>query len=197
MVKWWWFSWLVGLSGCELLEADPAEQLEWSTTQSGGFDDFGSEGAALGYAVDGSGRILVIGLRFTLPVYQQRFRPDADGVAAARQWAAGAIVPPMADDVTAMPALAGLITDTQGLRGMHTDITAFLFDPADERLWIAVGGAVQLTREDGPYDRVEGALTLRPIRATGEAAGFDDGPRLAVDGIDFRWDTGEQWDRGE
>lgn len=188
-----WIVCLGLIAGCDLLNAESSEPVAWSTAQQGGFDDFGSRGAALGYAVDDTGRILVIGLRFSKPVYQQLFLPSMDGLASAQAWSGGGVVPPMVDDVQALPALEPLLTDTEGLRGMHGDITAVLSDPESGQLWISIGGAIQLTREDGPYDRVEGSLVMRPVTALGEAAQWEHGSRVSVRAIDLQWDTGEQW----
>ena len=177
-------------------DPDIDRTIELDETATGGFDDWSSPGAALGYAVDAEeGLILVTALRFSLPFYEGSLSPVSYWGTVASEWEVRS-VDPLADDVAAYPLLAAALTDTDGIRELPGGVAAVLlegdFDAATpQRIWVSDHGEVTLTREDGGVDYLSGTLRLREVTALGDDADAGDGAVL-VDGFAFSWDTNEQ-----
>lgn len=195
---------LASMSGCgssgggaEEIKADATFSLDAAAT--GGFDDWGSPGAAFGYAVDETnGYLLVVGLKFSLPAYQVTFTEFG----AATDYLVSDPPTPLEDDVVAYPLLGDAMLNTAGIRTMTlnaTGVSAVLLKGAadgegpPEALYIADEGQLMLTRGDGPGDTLEGALRFREVDKLGPGAKIVPGGEvIQVNAIYFSWPTDEQ-----
>lgn len=192
-----WLSVGCAVPGVELAP----EPIPFEVDRAGGFDDWSSDGAALGYAVDeAAGRILVVGMRFELPVYRETFQVAGAPEEGARGWATRA-PDALAEDAAEIPLLGAALTDTAGVRALPSPLVAILLEgdlqsEQPDRIWASAGGEVVLTREDSDLDRAEGALDLYAVSDLGEDAArilAGEGPdALRIDGIDFSWHTADQ-----
>jgi hypothetical protein len=163
-----------------------------------GFDDFGSPGAALAVAVDESaGLALVVALKFQLPFYMGSFQHGA-AADAASGYRVTAAVAPLVDEAATYPLVTAALTDTAGVRTMPVTVSAVLLEGDVERappqhIYVAHAGTVSLTREDGPYDILEGELSFTEVTALGAGATVAPGGRtIDLAAFYFEWDTEEQ-----
>jgi len=168
--------------------------------QTGGFDDFGGNGAALGYAIDVTNdRIFLVALSFQFPYYSGTFKSSSDYLGAAKSYKTTEPVLPLVNDVADYPLLASIITDTYGVRKMKPKVIAILVEGAlsetsAQKIFVADKGEFLFTREDGPYDIIEADnLRFRQITGLGEgAAGAEPGEAIEINQMYFDWDTDEQ-----
>jgi hypothetical protein len=173
--------------------------LELSFTGQGGYDDFASPGAALGFAVDATqGYILVAALKFELPLASKEFTVNAD-IETTLAGYDGGIVPGFLDAAAKKyPVLEPAVTDMPGIRSMPVDIALFLlegdpFTAPAMRVYVAEEGTVTLHRLDGPKDTLEGSATfteVTEISKTGEVK--PGGRRIALAPFYFEWETAQQ-----
>jgi hypothetical protein len=174
------------------------EGVDWAAaTVAGGFDDFDSAGAALGFSVDAAnGMILIAALKFDLPFYRGSFRPSGDAVESAEKYHWGIVPSSLLDEVAQYPLLAAGLTDTAGIRtALNGDLVAIILqgdlnaaEPAN--IHVATHGSLQLTREDGPTDLLEGRLYFVKVVKTGDSwERVYDAEPLKFESIHFEWST--------
>jgi len=165
----------------------------------GGFDDFSSPGAALGFAVDvDQGFVLVAALKFDLPLFEKEFAATGDVAATLAGYSGGKVPPALADAVAKYPLLASAVTDTAGVRTMASDVALILLEGdlaanAPLHAYVASAGTVKLKRLDGPKDTLEGSATFLEATATAK----DGKPKPGGKAIElapfyFEWDTTKQ-----
>ena len=143
-----------------------------------GFDYFGSRpGCALGVAVDEtSERVLVVALKYDLPLYTGTFMPAADVAASAAAYRVSAPVSPLADAAASYPLVTAALTDTASLLAMMTNsVTAVLLEgdlgqATPQRIYVAHAGMVTITREEKPIDILQGAFSLTEVTGLGPGA---------------------------
>jgi hypothetical protein len=191
------------ISGCgdDSDDEQVDRKMELFASDTGGFDDWSSPGAAVGYAVDPEQRlILVTALKFTLSFYSGNFKPPSSAEAALEGYEVRPANGPLTDDVARYPLLATAITDTTGVRALNGSqtVTAILLEgdfqqASPERVWISDGGSVTLTREEDYFDYLDGRLILSETNGIGDSASvLDDGERVEISGLAFSWNTVEQ-----
>ena len=171
----------------------------WTSNIAGGFDDFGSAGAALGYSINESdGMIMILGVKFTLPLYQTEFTPDSDSVDNAELYEWGITNSVLEDDVVTYPLLAYGITNTTGLRtSLNNNFIGILLkgdfsNSTPDKIYIATRGSINLTREDEPNDIVDGSLEFTEIEKNGYSYSIkSDSDKLQYK-IYYSWDTEDQ-----
>jgi hypothetical protein len=185
--------------GIESVEVD--RHVDLDLAEGGGFDHWGTPGAALGYSTDANQRLmLVVALKFSLPVYSVTLAPQSAPTQTLREYD---VKPPnsaIVDDVGRLPLLASAITDTDGIRSLSGSktIAAFLLEgdfqaPVPERTWVAFGGEVTLTREEDYYDYLDGSLQFQEVSSLGDSARvLDDGETLGLEGFAMNWNTAVQ-----
>jgi hypothetical protein len=175
-------------------------ELTLAVAASGGYDAFASPGAAFGYAVDPARHLLlVVGLKFSLPLYEAGFTP-ANAAASAQRWADPTDGPvPPGVDAASWPLVLRALVSVETLRAMSERdqaVTAILLegDVASgelARVFVADAGKVRLTRLDDPRDRVEATnLRFREVTALGPGAALvEDGQVARIAGVSFEWAT--------
>ena len=175
-----------------------AENYSFNSTDTYGFDDFSSAGACMGIAIDNSnGTALVIGLKFTLPLFTKSFLvvSSINNMIEDYQWG---IVSTALDDIVALEEYTEVQTNTAGIRTMDQEIIAFLVKYDSEgtkQYFIAYKGSIQLVREDGPSDTMEGDLSFVQISDAGPNAEIVPGGEvLIVKNIYFNFSTEVQPD---
>jgi hypothetical protein len=143
-----------------------------------GFDYFGSRpGCALGVAVDETAElVLVVALKYDLPLYTGTFMPAADAGASAAAYRVSAPVSPLADAAASYPLVTAALTDAAGLLTMMTNsVTAVLLEgdlgqATPQRIYVAHAGMVTITREEKPIDILEGAFSFTEVTGLGPGA---------------------------
>lgn len=183
----------------ELDELDKnAVNYPFHSTEAYGFDDFSSGGACQGIAIDNSnGTAIVIGLKFSLPLYTTDFEvgSSVNNMMEDYQWGN---VSTALDDIDALEEYSDVLTNTAGIRTMDQDIVAFLIKYDSEgtkQYFIAYKGSIKLVREDGPFDIMEGDLSFVQISEAGlNAEIVADGEVLTVKNIYFSFSTEVQPD---
>jgi hypothetical protein len=189
-----------GSGSCTLV--DPTLSLSTLTVAAtGGFDDFGSAGAAMGYAVDSTNDLTVVAaLKFPLPGGQYGFTLGCSAADAAASWS---VVPtgwptPSGVDATTWPILESVLTNSTGIRALTSTSSGAVFillegDPtlaAPTRILVADSGDVTLFREDGPYDRIEASgLQFREVDGLGAGAQLTGSEVVRIDWLAFDWPT--------
>jgi len=182
-----------------LAEAVEPVIVELNISDTGGFDDFSSPGAALGFAVDEEqGHILVAALKFDLPLATKTFVVPGDVEATLEGYDAGTVPESLDGAVAQYPPLASAVTDTAGIRSMSGEVTLLLLqgDVAAGELasaYVADSGEVTLHRLDGPKDTLEGSASF--VQVTGFGKGgkpVPGGQRVNIAPFYFEWATGEQ-----
>ncbi|HEX6273061.1 MAG TPA: hypothetical protein VFZ53_08475 [Polyangiaceae bacterium] len=178
--------------------ADGQRDVTLTISSTFGFDDFGSPGAALAVAVDASsGFALVVALKFQLPFYRGAFQ-HGPALEAASGYRVAAAVTPLADEVATYPLVTAALTDTAGVRTMPVMVAAVLLEgdlegATPQRIYVAHAGTVSLTREDGPYDILEGELSFTEVTNLGAGATVaPSGATIELSAFYFEWDTEEQ-----
>ena len=186
-----------GLSLVEELD-NKAVNYSFNATETYGFDDFSSAGACLGIAIDNSNRTaIVIGLKFTLPLFTKNFEvvSSVHNMIEDYQWGT---VSTALDDIVALEEYTEVQTNTAGIRTMDQEIVAFLIKYDSEgtkQYFIAYKGSIQLVREDGPSDTMEGDLSFVQISEAGPNAEIVEGGEvLSVKNIFFNFSTQVQPD---
>jgi hypothetical protein len=182
--------------GCLPALPDVDRTVAFEPTLSGGFDDWSSDGAALAWAVDApADRAIVVGVRFDLPAFEVDVEPLPDAVSTA----AGYLAAPAPGEapVEQFPALAAALTSTDGLEAMPADLTAILLEglagPTADNTWVAVGGALRLTRRETGRDTLAGDLLLEEVTGFGPGVTTrGDAHLTALDDLDLAWDTTDQ-----
>jgi hypothetical protein len=167
----------------------------------GGFDDFDSAGAALGYAVDTTnGLTVVAAAKFQLPGASYAFASSCDAAAAARSFS---VVSPGAPapsgvDVASWPILRAALADTNGIRALSARSSGGVLiliegDPTQAsptRILVADSGGFTLFRDDGPADRLEGyGVRFREVDRLGSGAQLAGGRVVEIDYLAFTWPT--------
>jgi len=191
---------LLALLACDPTEPvtlpDEVEIQQFHADAAGGYDDFG-EGAAFGYAVDeGAGRLLVVGFRLELPLYEAAFEAG-EPLEAALGWPLDDAPGVLADDLERWPALMSAAASPEALRRMSGDFVAAILegDLASgeiDAIYVAGEGTVILTREDEPRDEVKGELVFSPVSGLGDGASLLEEDRIGLRFPTFSWLTGEQ-----
>jgi hypothetical protein len=196
------FSCLVGCGGAT--DEGPIEvdrEIELNLEQGSGFDHWGTPGAALGYSVDPEKRLmLVVALKFSLPVYTVSITPSSNASATLRDYEVKSPNSVLSDDVQLYPLLGAAITDTDGIRALSgtKTVAAFLLEgdfqqSTPERAWVAVGGELSLTREEDYFDYLDGDLQLQEIENLGGAARLvSGGETVGLNSFAFDWNTAVQ-----
>ncbi len=172
-------------------DCEVRDDLPFTVTEDGGFDDWG--GAAMGWAVDGvQGRVLVVGMRYTLGVSVIPLTlgcDDPDALAAS--WVPG--VPTSAADAAARyPLLAAALTTAPGVHSLADEVGALLLEGNLEagtidRAWVSTGGSVSLRRGEGS-DQLQGAVEFAArVTEVGEGAqvACDSAVRVAAFSLDW------------
>jgi hypothetical protein len=186
--------------GCEDVRADltlPA----LTVAAQGGFDDFDSAGAALGYAVDTANAMTVVAaLKFQLPGASYSVVPSCDAAASARTLTvlpAGAPAP-SGVDVGGWPILRAALADTAGLRAITSAALGGVLiliegDPTQAtptRILVADSGSFTLLRNDGPSDQIEGHnVRFREVDRLGAGAILAGGRVVEIGYLAFTWPT--------
>lgn len=175
-----------------------AVNYSFNSTDAYGFDDFSSAGACQGIAIDnGNGTAIVIGLKFTLPLFTKTFKAvsSINNMIEDYQWGN---VSTALDDVVALEEYAEVQTNTAGIRTMDQEIIAFLVKYNTEgtkQYFIAYKGSIQLVREEDPSDTMEGDLSFVQITEAGPNAEIvKEGEVLTVKNIYFNFSTDVQPD---
>ncbi len=176
-------------------ETSPAPTpLKLTISTQGGFDDFSSPGAALGYAVDeAQGMILIVALKFNLPLAAKDFSISPDLAATLLAYTVKPDAELLQDDVAAWPLLQAGITDTIGIRTMDSDATVILLEgdlqsEVADRIFVANSGDLALFRNDGPSDTIEGSATLVEVTELGaEGLAMTGGEELALSPFYFEF----------
>jgi hypothetical protein len=190
-----------GCGGDESGDGRVDRDMELAAAETGGFDDWSSPGAAMGYAVDPEQRlILVTALKFSLSFYTGEFEPPSSARAALDGYQVRPANGPLTDDVARYPLLATAITDTTGVRALSgsQSVTAILLEgdfqrSSPERVWVSDGGSLTLTREDDYFDYLDGRLILSETSGLGDGASvLGDGERVRIRGLAFSFNTVEQ-----
>jgi hypothetical protein len=188
---------LLVICGCKAASEDEVEYILWNSSDTGGFDDFSSPGAALGYSVNTTdSAIMIIGMKFTLPLFTRDFKPSSNAADNANYYEWGIVPAEMEDDTAKYPLVGFGTTNTAGLRtSLKNDIVGILLkgdfnDTIPERIYIATGGTITLTREEGPADFVDGTIEFTEVKKTG--SNFNEAGNSEKLGykIYFFWDTG-------
>jgi hypothetical protein len=196
---------LFGFIGCDDTPAtDCVKNLDFEVypinlSETYGFDDYGSPGAALGIAIDNSkNTALIVALKFNLPLYSKSFIPNCNPIETTETYfysLTNSLTDSLADNYT---YLAPLLTNTYGIRSMDNNISAFLVikgeTPELDQYFVAVDGNVTLNREDGG-NILEGDLKFAPITEASENAQLQkNGEAYKVNNIYMQWDTENQPD---
>lgn len=173
-----------------------AKDYLFTETSAYGFDDFSSTGACQGIAIDNEGTAIVIGLKFTLPLFTKEFilLPEIKGMITDYQWGE---VSTALDDIPELNDYHEVLTNTGGIRTFDYEIVAFMvkYKDGEKQYFIAYNGAIQLTREDGPYDIMEGDLSFVQITEAGPNAKMVNGGEVfTVKNIYFEFSTEVQPD---
>lgn len=168
--------------------------LKLTFTSQGGFDDFSSPGAALGWAVDEEkGTILIVALKFDLPLATKEFQISPDVAATLLGYTVKPDAEFLQQDVGVWPLLQAGITDTIGVRTMAFDATVILLegdlaDPTPARIFVADSGTVSLFRKDGPSDIVEGSATVVEVTGLGQEGQVKPGGEVfSISPFYFEW----------
>lgn len=187
-----------GMGGAGMGGGGGQRDLTLTISSSFGFDDFGSPGAALAVAVDeSSGFALLVALKFQLPYYTGTFQHGA-AEEAASGYRVTAPVAPLVDEAAMYPLVTAALTDTAGVRTMPVTVTAVLLEgdfslSTPEHIYVAHSGTVTLTREDGPYDILEGALSFTEVTDLGSGATIaPNAGTIDLAAFYFEWDTEAQ-----
>ncbi|MBN2435629.1 MAG: hypothetical protein JXK07_10230 [Spirochaetes bacterium] len=172
--------------------------LAFDISTKDGFDDWGSDGAALGVAIDDSeSAALIIAMKFSLPLYEKEFQisSQVEDMIENYQW--GNLNSVMTVTATNYPFLTNALTNTAGIRTMNEDIFAILIikgsndDP--DKYFVAVNGSINLTREDDERDYIEGDLKFVEItEASNEAKIIKNGDSIKINNINFSFDSSTQ-----
>lgn len=166
---------------------------------TGGFDDWGSAGAAFAYAVDATNELTVVtALAFQLPLYSAEFTPRCDPLESATAYTV-AVSAPSGVDVTTYPILRAALADTNGIRALAAaDRGAVLVllagDPTVEtpaRIYVAEAGSVTLIRNDGGTDTIVAHdLQFREVDGLGSGASVvASGEVVRIAQLVFDWAT--------
>ncbi len=163
-----------------------------------GFDDWSSPGAALFVAIDTVNSIaLVTALKFDLPVYSAMFYPDCNPYKTTAGYDWGQLNSITTELVNDYPFVADLLTDTEGIRTMDNDISAFLIidetDLTEKQIFTAIDGEIKLTRSDGG-DYIEGALGFVQMSSANVDAELIEGLYYWLDDLYLFCDTENQPD---
>jgi hypothetical protein len=177
-------------------------EIDLDLEQGSGFDHWGTPGAALGYTLDLEKRLmLVVALKFQLPVYTVTLSPPSNGSATLSDYEVRSPNSVLADDVQQYPLLGIAITDTNGIRALSgtKTVAAFLLEgdfqqSTPERAWVAVRGELTLTREEDYFDYLEGALQFQEIENLGGSAHLlsGGGETVGLNSFAFDWNTAVQ-----
>jgi hypothetical protein len=183
----------------EILQETTAVSVELDVTDTGGYDDFSSPGAALGFAVDAdAGWILVAALKFELPMAEKEFVVSADTAALLAGYDVKPAPNVLADAMAKYPVLAAAVTDTEGIRTMASGAMFVLLrgdvtGAAPEQVFVAHAGLATLLRLDGPEDVLEGALSFVEVTGLGDtAAVVAGGDTVDLAPFSFTWSTAAQ-----
>ena len=158
--------------GAEADEVVDPTLVTLNISAQGGFDDWDSPGAALGYAVDEEQRLtLVVALKFNLPLASEDFEISPNVEATIAGYKVEPEAPLLVDDVGQFPILQAATTDTIGIRTMASPATVILLEgnPSAEspgRIFVARGGTVSLFRKDDG-DVIEGWVEMTEVTALG------------------------------
>lgn len=200
---------LVMLGGCPAKEESGCEPdlrvdltlPSLTVAAQGGFDDFGSGGAALGYAVDTTNGVTVVAaMKFQLPGASYAFAPPCDAQSSARALTvvdAGAPAP-SGVDVGTWPILRAALADTSGLRAITSASLGGVLvliegDPTQAtptRILVADSGSFTLLRNEGPADQIEAHdVRFREVDRLGADAILAGGRVVEIGQLSFTWPT--------
>lgn len=173
------------------------EKYLMNMSETYGFDDYGSSGAALGITVDNSqNSALIIALKFSLPGDQYSFSPNCNPIESTETYMFS-LTNSVTEDLAANnPYIAPLLTNTYGIRSMDNKITAFLVVKGEttetNQYYVAVDGDVTLTRDDGG-NILEGDLYFAPITEASVNADLKKNAiAYKINNIYLEWDTENQ-----
>ncbi|MFC1523270.1 hypothetical protein ACFL6N_00630 [Thermodesulfobacteriota bacterium] len=186
-------------AGCGGGDESDIEGIPWTSDFTGGYDDFGSPGAALGYSINqGAGMIMIVGMEFSLPLNQQDFWPQGNAVNNADLYQWGRVNSVLADDVLSYPLLGFGVTNTAGLRtSLNNSFIGIILkgdfnNSTPDQIFIATSGSIELTRQDDPADLVDGELAFTEVEQNGNSFSIVSGAEILQYNIYYSWDTSDQ-----
>lgn len=171
----------------------------WSGDAQGGFDDFTSAGAALGFSVDdGSNMIMINAFKWNDTFYTGDFVPGDDAAYNANLYEWGKVNSLMTDNVNTYPLLEYALTNTAGIRtSLNEDFIGIILagdlnESSPDKIYIATRGYATLTREDGPYDIAEGTLEYTEVELVGDSYQVKSESDKLQYKFYFQWSTQDQ-----